>query len=85
MLNCLSWKALQSRRTIARLSLLYKLRNINLACVDNAELHPVAYSSTCSSGHAFRLPIIKCDFYKFSIVHILYTFSLHVSPQLLLN
>ena len=65
MLNCLDWKTLQTRRTIARLCLLYKFRN-NLAYVDNAELHPVAYSSTRSSGHAFKLPIIKCDFYKFS-------------------
>ena len=48
MLNCLGWKTLQSRRTIARLCLLYKLRN-NLAYVDNAELRPVAYSSTRSS------------------------------------
>ena len=65
MLNCLGWKTLQTRRTIARLCLLYKFRN-NLAYVVNAELHPVAYSSTRSSGHAFKLPVIKCDFYKFS-------------------
>ena len=38
MLNCLAWKTLQSRRTIARLSLLYKLRN-NLACLDILLLH----------------------------------------------
>ena len=65
MLNCLGCKTLQSRRTITCLCLLHKLRN-SLAYVDNAELHPVAYSSTRSSGHAFKLPIIKCDFYKFS-------------------
>ena len=37
-----------------------------LANGDNAELHPVAYSSTRSSAHAFKLPVIKHDFYKFS-------------------
>jgi len=64
-LICWIARTLQSRRTIARLCLLYKFRN-NLAYVDNAELHPVAYSSTRSCGHAFKLPITKCDFYKFS-------------------
>ena len=58
-------KTLQSHRTIACSSLLYKFRNI-LANGDNAELHPVAYSSTRSSTHAFKLPVIKHDFYKFS-------------------
>ena len=43
----------------------YKFRN-NLAYSDNAELHPAAYSSTRSSGHAFKLPIFKNDFDKFS-------------------
>ena len=64
MLNCLGWKTLQSLRTIARLTLLYKFRN-SLAYGDNADLHPVANSSTCSPGHAFKLSIIKNDFYKF--------------------
>ena len=31
----------------------------------NDELHPVAHSSTRSSVHAFKLPIARCDFYKF--------------------
>ena len=42
MLNEMGWKSLQSRRIIARLSMLYKFRN-NLANVDNANLHPNYY------------------------------------------
>ena len=41
--------------------MLYKFRN-NLANVDNANLHPITYSSMHSSGHA------KCDFYKYSFI-----------------
>ena len=43
MLTSLGWKTLQSRRTIARFSLLYKFRN-NLTCGDDSKLQPVAYS-----------------------------------------
>ena len=65
-LIALYWKTLQYHRTIAWIScLLYKFRN-DLAKGDNAELHLVAYSSTRSSGHAFKLPVIKYDFYEFS-------------------
>jgi len=70
MLNCLGWKTLQSHRAIARLCLFHKFSN-NLAYVDNAELNPVAYSSRRSSGRAFKLPIIKCDFYVFLLSKIL--------------
>ena len=52
MLIELGWKLLQSPRTIARLSMLYKFRN-NLANAINANLHPITYSSTRSSGHAY--------------------------------
>ena len=37
-----------------------------LAKGDSTELRPVAYSPTRSSGHAFKLPVIKYDFYEFS-------------------
>ena len=60
MLNELGWRSLQSHRTTgttARFSLLvfaslYKFRN-NFANVDNTNLHPITYSSTRSSGHAY--------------------------------
>ena len=64
-LIALDWKTLQSHRTIACPSVLYKFRN-DLANRDNAELHLVAYSFTRSSAHAFKLTVIKHDFYKFS-------------------
>ena len=65
MLNELGWKLLQSPRTIARLSMLYKFRN-NLANADSANLHPITYSSTRYSGHACMTRNTKCDFYKYS-------------------
>ena len=65
MLYELGWKSLQSRRIIARLSMLYKFRN-NLANVDNANLHPITYSSMRCSGHAYMTLNAKCDFYKYS-------------------
>lgn len=64
MLCGLGWRTLQSRRTIARLSMLYKFRN-NLAYVDTSELQPDTYSSTRSSGHAYKIPLIKCDYFKY--------------------
>ena len=39
MLYCLNWKTLQSRRSIARLSMLYKMRN-NLTYAGNNMLQP---------------------------------------------
>ena len=50
MLDCLGWKTQQSRRTIARLSLLYKFRN-NLAYTDNNEL-PVNFTQLRILLHA---------------------------------
>ena len=52
MLNCLGWKTLQSRRTIARLTMLYQLRNY-LTSIDSCLLQPITYSSTRSSAHAY--------------------------------
>ena len=57
---------MQSRRIIARLSLLCKFRN-NLTSTENAEFHPVMYPSARSSGHAFKLPTVNCDVIKFSL------------------
>ena len=65
MLYCLNWKTLQSRRSIARLSMLYKMRN-NLTYADKNMLQPVSYKSTRSSEHAYKLPTASCDYFKFS-------------------
>ena len=65
MLCCLGWKTLQTRRTIARLTMLYKMRN-NLVYADSTKLKPVNYKSTRSSEHAYNLPTIKCDYFKYS-------------------
>ena len=62
----MGWQTLQSRKTVARLSLLCKFR-ANLTYAENAEIHPVTYLSASSSGHAYKLPTISCDVYKFSI------------------
>ena len=66
MLYCLNWKTLQSRRSIARLSMLYKMRN-NLTYADKNMLQPVSYKSTRSSEHAYKLPTASCDYFKFSV------------------
>ena len=65
MLRDLGWRTLESRRTIARLTMLYKFRN-KLAYIENSELKPVTYSSTRSSGHAYKIPNVKCDYFKYS-------------------
>ena len=67
MLNCIVLEdiAISQNNCLNFLSVLYKFRN-DLANGDNAELHLVAYSCTRSSGHAFKLPVIKYDFYEFS-------------------
>jgi hypothetical protein len=67
MLSCLGWKTLQSRRTIARLTMLYNLRN-NLASIDSCVLQPITHSSTRSSAHAYRIPTVKCDYFKYSFI-----------------
>ena len=65
MLHCLNWKTLQSRRSIARLSMLCEMRN-NLTYADNNMLPPITYKSTRSSEHAYKLPTASCDYFKFS-------------------
>jgi hypothetical protein len=67
MLNCLGWETLQSRRQIARLTMLYKLRN-DLASIDSCVLQPITYSSTRSSAHAYKIPTVKCDYFKYSFI-----------------
>ena len=65
MLLVLGWKTLESRRIIARLTLLYKFRN-SLAYVNDINLQPVPYTFTRSSEHAYKIPSIKCDYYKYA-------------------
>ena len=81
MLYCLNWKTLQSRRSIARLSMLYKMRN-NLTYADKNMLQPVSYKSTRSSEHASRsqLPVVIILNFHFTLEHFLLgTSSLGIS------
>ena len=64
-LVALDWKTDCNLTKQLLTSAVYKFTN-NLAKGDGTELRPVAYSPTRSSGHAFKLPVIKYDFYEFS-------------------
>ena len=64
MLSALKWKTLESRRTIARLSLLYKMRN-RLAFYEDIKLQPVDHLySTRSKEYAYKQPIATKDYYN---------------------
>ena len=66
MLSALKWKTLESRRTIARLSMLYKMRN-RLVFYDEIKHQPVDYLySTRSKEYAYKQPIATRDYYKYS-------------------
>ena len=65
VLYCLNWKTLQSRTSIARLSMIFKMRN-NLTHADSNMLQPVTYKSTRSSEHTYKLSTASCDYFKYS-------------------
>ena len=66
MLSTLKWKTLESRRTIARLSMLYKMRN-RLVFYDDIKLQPVDHLySTRFKEYAYKQPITTRDYYKYS-------------------
>ena len=57
MLSALKWKTLESRRTIARLSMLYKMRN-RLVFFEDIKPQPVDHLySTRSKEYAYKQPI----------------------------
>ena len=65
MLSTLKWKTLERRRTIARLSMLYKMRN-RLVFYDDIKLQPVDHLySTRSKDYAYKQPIATRDYYKY--------------------
>ena len=66
MLSTLKWKTLESRRTIARLSMLYKMRN-RLVFYDDIKLQPVDHLySTRFKEYAYKQPITTRNYYKYS-------------------
>ena len=66
MLSALKWKTLESRRTIARLSMLYKMRN-RLVFYEDIKLQPVdPLYSTRSKEYAYKQPIAIRNYYKYS-------------------
>ena len=64
MLNCLGWKTLQTRRTIARLCLLYKFRN-NLAYVVNANFTQLHILLHAHMGMLLSYPLLSVIFINF--------------------
>ena len=66
MLSALKWKTLESRRTIARLSMLYKMQN-RLVFYEDIKLQPVDHLySTRSKEYTYKQPIATRDYYKYS-------------------
>jgi len=66
MLSTLKWKTLASRRTIARLSVLYKMR-YRLVSHEDAKLQPAGHSySTRSKEYSYSQPTAIRDYYKYS-------------------
>ena len=65
MISTLKWKTLESRRTIARLSMLYKMRN-RIVFYDDIKLQPVDHLySTRFKEYAYKQPKTTRDYYKY--------------------
>jgi hypothetical protein len=70
IISVLKWKTLEnSRRSIARLSMMYKIRNMLVSCED-VNLKPVGQLghlySTCTKEYAYTLPMVTRDYCKYS-------------------
>ena len=66
MLSALKCKTLESRQTIARSSMLYKMQS-RLVFYEDIKLQPVDHLySTCSKEYAYKQPIATRDYYKYS-------------------
>ena len=81
MLSALKWKTLESRRTIARLPMLYKMRN-KLGFCEDIKLQPVDHLySTCSKEYAYKQLIATRD----NLLYVLFlskdNFRMEQSPK----
>ena len=67
MLDTLKWKTLQRRRKEARLNMLYKIQNKEVAIsTENRLIPPSRFTRNMHNWLSFQIPNSNCDYKKFS-------------------